>query len=107
MRNTGLRKNRQRGFVLNLEYMLFIAILVMGLLVGWVTLRDSLNAELIDTANAIEGSITFYYFNDPDRGLGPAFVDLTTEFCEPGAEEGLGLDAGNTCGATGNTPPVE
>lgn len=77
--------------MLNAEFMLFVTVLVMGLLVGWVSLRDSLNAELMDTANAIESSITFFYFNDPDRGLGPAFVEDSLEFFQPGAE-GEGLD---------------
>lgn len=78
--------------MLNAEFMLFVTILVMGLLVGWVSLRDSLNAELIDSANAIESSIQFFYFNDPDRGLGPAFVADSLEFFQPGAAEGQGLD---------------
>ena len=107
MKRKTLSKKGQRGFVLNTEFILFATILVLGLLVGWVTLRDSFNAELVDTANAIEGSIKFYYFNDPDRGLGPAPVEQSIEFCEPGGEEGLGLDPGLTCGATGNTPPIQ
>ena len=78
--------------MLNAEFMLFVTVLVMGLLVGWVSLRDALNAELMDTANAVESSITFYYFNDPDRGLGPAFVADSLEFFQTGGAEGQGLD---------------
>ncbi len=107
MKRHTLNKNSQRGFILNTEFTLFVTILVLGLLVGWVTLRDSFNAELVDTANAIEGSIKFYYFNDPDRGLGTAPVPQSVEFCEAGGEEGLGLDPGLTCGPTGSTPPIQ
>jgi len=86
--------------MLNAEFMLFVIVLVLGLLVGWVSLRDSLNAELIDSANAIESSIQFYYFNDPDRGLGPAFVEDSLEFFQAGAAEGQGLN--NVAGALPN-----
>lgn len=101
---THLQKYRQRGFVLNAEYMLFVIILVLGLVVGWVSIRDSFNAELIDTANAIEGAITFYYFNDPDRGLGPAAVPASLEFCQPGAGEGT---ASIACAPAGSVLPVQ
>jgi hypothetical protein len=43
-------------------------------------LRDSFTAELVDTANAVESSITLYYFQDPDRGAGPAFTPQTFSF---------------------------
>lgn len=90
MMKTHSQKTRQSGFVLNTEYMLFIAILVFGLVVGWVSIRDSFNAELIDTANAIESSITFYYFNDPNRGVTPpAFVADELNFCDSGIVEGF------------------
>ena len=89
MMKTHSQKNRQSGFVLNTEYMLFIIVLVFGLVVGWVSIRDSFNAELIDTANAIESSITFYYFNDPNRGVEPpAFVADKLRFCDSGIVEG-------------------
>lgn len=78
---------RQRGYLLSTEFLLFVTILVMGLLVGWVVLRDSVNAELMDTANAIESSITYYYFNDPDRGNGPDFVNETLQFLAPSDDE--------------------
>jgi len=97
--------NRQQGFILNAEFMLFVAVLVLGLLVGWVSLRDSFNAELVDTANAIESSITFFYFNDPDRGLGPAFDQAALEFCPPGTEEGLYVDDPLLCLPAGTVQP--
>ena len=83
---TSSQQNRQRGFILTSEYILFATILVMGLFVGWVTMRDSFNAELIDTANAIESSIKFYYFNDPTRG-GLVFVADSLQFVEAGEDE--------------------
>ena len=53
--------------------LLFATILVLGLIVGWVNIRDSVNAEFIDVANVIESSITFPYFSDPNRGNTPDF----------------------------------
>jgi hypothetical protein len=69
-------KNKQKGFVLSLEMLLFASFLVAGTLTGWVHIRDTVNAELIDTANAIESAISFPYFSDPLRGT--ASVSLET-----------------------------
>ena len=96
---------RQRGYILSSELVLFAAILVIGLLIGWVSFRDSLNAELIDSANAIESSITFYYFNDPDRGLGPDFVNDKLQFFQPGSTESLGFENLPAASDTGTVMP--
>ncbi len=93
---------KQTGFILNSEFILFVSVLVLGLLVGWITLRDAINAELIDTANAIESSITAHYFNDPDRGNGAAFTGQSLEFFEAGASEGLGLSNNNAATNSGS-----
>lgn len=75
---------RQGGFVLSLEMLIFSVILVLGLIVGWVSVRDSVNAELVDTANAIESSITLYYFSDPNRGAGYSFTEEVLQFTNAG-----------------------
>ena len=71
-------KNKQKGFVLSLEMLLFASLLVAGTITGWVTIRDSVNAELIDTANALESSISFPYFSDPERGTGSVSLESFT-----------------------------
>jgi len=73
-------QKRQKGYIVATELLMFAAILVVGLVVGWSTLRDSINAELVDTANAVESSITLYYFQDPDRGAGTLFTPETFSF---------------------------
>jgi len=79
-------RDRQRGFVLSIETLLFATILVAGTIVGWVMIRDSINAELIDTANAIEGAIGFPYFSDPLRGTGPERTFDELQFINPVGE---------------------
>ena len=78
---------KQRGYILSLESLLFALILVVGLVVGWVNIRDAVNAELMDAANVIEGSITFPYFSDPNRGAADTFTPDKLEFVAPDTDE--------------------
>ena len=88
MSNTGLQtNNRQTGFVLSVETVLFATVIILGCITGWVMVRDSFNAELFDTANVIEGAITFPYFSDPNRGVATPYVDKTFNFQAPAATE--------------------
>jgi hypothetical protein len=77
----------QRGFVLSVETLLFSSILIAGTLLGWVNIRDAMNSELIDTANAITGSINFSYFSDPLRGTGSTFDADELLFSAPAPTE--------------------
>jgi hypothetical protein len=86
---------RQGGFVLSVETLLFASILIAGTITGWVMIRDSFNAELIDTANAIQGAISLPYFADPLRGTGPAPEYDELLFVAPAGEgnfELMGID---------------
>lgn len=47
-----IRKS-QRGFIVTIELLLLATILVIGLIVGMVSLRDSVLAELSDVSEAI------------------------------------------------------
>jgi hypothetical protein len=85
---------KQKGFVVSLEAVLFIVLIVLGSIMGWVAIRDSFNAELFDTANAIESSITFAYFSDPNRGTVVPVVPQTYSFPAPVATEDCGLSIG-------------
>ncbi len=99
------------GFILSVESLIFVALLVIGLIVGWVTIRDAANAELIDISNAIEGSIGYHYFADPDRGAGLPFEPDSLEYLAPSADEGgvslsdLALLPASATGST-NTPEL-
>ena len=80
-------RNRQKGFVLSLEMLLFASLLVAGTITGWVMIRDSVNAELIDTANAIDSAISFPFFSDPLRGTGAAVTPESFSFISPESVE--------------------
>ena len=80
-------KIKQMGFVLSLEMLLFASILIAGTITGWVMIRDSVNAELIDTANAIDGAISFPFFSDPLRGTGAAVTPESFSFISPESVE--------------------
>lgn len=80
-------KSRQMGFVLSIEMLLFASILIAGTITGWVMIRDSVNAELLDTANAIESAISFPFFADPLRGTGSAFSPDSFSFTPPQSTE--------------------
>jgi len=94
---------KQQGFVITSEYALIAAILVLGLITGWVTMRDSFNAELFDTANAIESSVTLYYFNDPNRSTDAVFTPQTFNYeaANPEGNGGSGTPAVANPGTAG------
>ena len=83
--HTGYR--RQQGFIISLEAALFTTIIIMGSIVGWVMIRDSVNAELFDTANVIESTIQYPYFSDPSRGTVTSFTEQTFTFESPSTTE--------------------
>lgn len=86
VRRAGWR--RQGGFIVSFEAFLFATVVVLGTVVGLVNVRDSFNAELLDTANMIEGAILVPYFSDPNRGAGPAVVPQTFDYSVPPVAEG-------------------
>ncbi|MGJ8690545.1 MAG: hypothetical protein ACSHXZ_13610 [Gammaproteobacteria bacterium] len=54
---------KQRGFILTSEAVLLSTVMVVGMTTGLVTLRDSMNAELEDVAEAIGSIDQSYSFN--------------------------------------------
>ena len=54
------RQRRPEGFIVTVELLFIVTIMVIGLLVGWVAVRDATVAELHDTAEAI-GSLDQSY----------------------------------------------
>lgn len=88
-----MKKNKKAGFILSAELILIATIVVMGLLVGLVAMRDAMIGELHDTAEAYGAVTQSYTFNgtehqgswtrgsewadDTDAGdLEPVLVDL-------------------------------
>ena len=53
MKKFNLKAKKQGGFVLTAELVLLVTILVFGAIVGMVSMRDALNAEMEDVAEAI------------------------------------------------------
>jgi hypothetical protein len=65
-RRKGMRKvqqKKQAGFIVSAELVLIATILVIGLIVGMVAIRDALTAEMGDVAEAI-GSLDQSYSYD-------------------------------------------
>jgi len=53
MRSAG--SNRRGGFIIITEVMLIVTIIVIGLMIGLVTIRNTLNTEMEDFSHAIGG----------------------------------------------------
>ena len=53
MKKLNVKGKKQGGFVLTAELVLIVTILVLGSIVGMVTMRDALNAEMEDVAEAV------------------------------------------------------
>lgn len=55
-------QKKQAGFIVSAELILIATILVIGLIVGMVAVRDATNAELEDVAEAIGALDQSYFF---------------------------------------------
>ena len=72
-------KKKQKGFIVSIELIFLATILVIGLLAGWVMLRDTTLGELQDVANAVGSINQSYTYNgtaengdsDPNGPFGP------------------------------------
>ena len=93
---------KQAGFVINIELVLLFTILVVGILLGLVELRNALIGELHDTAEAIGALDQSYEFPGTVNGDGSATTqgstfndaeDDTNGFDDTGAgDAGLDID---------------
>ncbi|TXT20837.1 MAG: hypothetical protein FD138_4143 [Planctomycetota bacterium] len=52
--------NDEAGFVISAELVLVLTIAVLGMVVGLASVRDSINAELVDLSNAFGAIDTSY-----------------------------------------------
>jgi hypothetical protein len=88
----------EAGFVVSSELVLIATVLVLGLIVGLTSLRNSITAELADLAASI-GAISQEYSYSSITGhsasvAGSTFTD-NFDFCETAVGAGTGID--NAC----------
>ena len=75
-------QKKQAGFIVSAELVLIATILVIGLIVGMVAIRDALTAEMGDVAESIGALDQSYFFEGiQDTGTnatvaGSEFVDM-------------------------------
>ena len=73
MRNiSNIQRKKQAGFVLTSELVLIVTILVIGMTVGLVSMRDAMTAEMHDVAEAIGNLDQSYAFNGIENAQGTA-----------------------------------
>ena len=90
--NTMQGKKKQGGFVLTTELVLISTVLIIGLITGLVTMRDSLTAEMDDVAEAVGHFDQSYAYNGIINGentagiAGSVFGDATDTFAGDDAE---------------------
>lgn len=93
----------ESGFVISTELMLVATLLVIGMIVGMVTLRDNVVTELADVADAISAMDQSHQTSDitGHSASSAGFIfDDNADFCDgaDGGVQGLGGLAGlNTC----------
>ncbi len=75
MREIKRKSSKQGGFVLTSELVLIVTIMVMGMTVGLVTMRDALTAEMEDVAEAIGALDQSYAFNGMMNAESSASID--------------------------------
>ena len=71
--------NDDEGAIIATEFVFLATILVVGILVGMVAVRDAVNNELVDVANAVGSANQSYSFSGTRSSCastaGSAFVD--------------------------------
>ena len=76
------RQRKQEGFIVTVELLFIVTILVIGLVVGWVEIRNATIAELADTAEAVGALDQGYSFPGANDLValtstdGSEFIDL-------------------------------
>ncbi|WP_404982755.1 hypothetical protein [Cobetia marina] len=107
-------KKSQAGFVMTTELVLILSVMVIGMVVGLVTMRVSLTAEMEDVAEAIGQLDQSYAFDGLVNAEGTAFLEgsgfidstdtnagdevtfdfVAVDFTESGAANGSGPSTG-------------
>jgi hypothetical protein len=101
------KQKKEAGFIVSAELVLIATILVIGLIVGMVAIRDALTAEMGDVAEALGALDQSYYFDGiVDEGTnaavsGSSWNDAADNCALPGTlgcqgeagdEEGINFD---------------
>ncbi len=100
-------RNKQSGVIISAELVFILTILVIGLLVGWVAIRDALVAEMHDTAEAIGELDQSYFFqgtNDPGTNTSTEGAQFNDAIDDSGASP-ADADAGDRTGIDLNYAP--
>ena len=97
-------QNRQGGFIVSIELMLIATILVIGMIVGMVAVRDAMVAELHDVAEALgemDQSFVFQGLRDPQNGAATSpssFNDEVDDLTDGGTNQGGATLGGDDVG---------
>ncbi len=75
IRKNQLPTRKQDGFIMTAELILLVTIMVIGMIVGLVTMRDAATAEMEDVAEAIGQLDQSYAFNGLKSANDTALVD--------------------------------
>ena len=83
-------RNDEVGFVVSTELILIATVLVIGMLVGLVSVRDQVVQELADLAAAVSDFDQSFSFTGTtghtSHAAGSNFIDRT-DFCDPSDEQ--------------------
>ena len=99
---------RRAGFASTSELLLITTVLVIGLIAGWVTVRNSVNAELEDFAEAVGDLNQSHAFNgvlndnNSASTSGSLFIDAPDEFA---ADSDDGNNDGDVATEMTRSPP--
>ncbi len=69
------QQRKQGGFIMTSELILLVTVMVIGMIVGLVTMRDAATAEMEDVAEAIGQLDQSYAFSGMKNAEGTANVD--------------------------------
>ncbi|WP_246864706.1 hypothetical protein [Spongiibacter thalassae] len=96
-----IMQRKQGGFIMTTELVLLTSVMVVGMVVGLVSMRDSVNAEMEDVAEAIGALDQSYSFDGIQNVQETAFIDGST------FTDAQDVNAGDTVGFTYTAPSIE
>lgn len=94
-------QRKQGGFIMTTELVLLTTVMVVGMIVGLVSMRDSVNAEMEDIAEAIGSLDQSYSFDGIQNVQETAFIEGSI------FSDAQDVNAGDTTGFTFTAPTTE
>lgn len=99
-------RTKQNGFVVSVEILFIIAFVVLGVVIGWTTLKDAVVNELSDTAAAVDALNQSYRYAGMTSHSGTVQGTIWDDFADFCQDQGANDVPGTYGRCVDQLPPV-